>query len=50
MPPENYRPFDRGGRTASTQRLHLGSWTCVSNLLTEPPQTQPQAQAELRLC
>ncbi len=32
------------------ERLHLGSWTCVSNLLTEQPQTQLQAQEELRLC
>jgi hypothetical protein len=31
------------------ERLHMGSWTCVSNLLNEQPETQPQAQ-ELRLC
>jgi len=32
------------------QRLHMGSWTYVSNLLNEQPQTQPHAQEELRLC
>jgi hypothetical protein len=32
------------------QRLQMGSWTYVSNLLNEPPQTQPQAQEELLLC
>ena len=32
------------------QRLQMGSWTYVSNLLNEPPQTQPQAQEVLRLC
>jgi hypothetical protein len=32
------------------QRLQMGSWTCVSNLLNEQPQTQPQAQEELLLC
>ena len=32
------------------ERLHMGSWTYVSNLLNEQPQTQPQAQEELRLC
>ena len=32
------------------ERLHLGSWTCVSNLLNEQPQIQPEAQEELRLC
>ena len=32
------------------QRLHMGSWTCVSNLLNEQPQTQPQAQEVLPLC
>ena len=26
------------------QRLHMGSWTYVSNLLNEQPQTHPQAQ------
>jgi hypothetical protein len=29
------------------QRLQMGSWTYVSNLLNQPPQTQPQAQKEL---
>jgi len=32
------------------QRLHMGSWTYVSNLLNEPPQRYPQAQEVLRLC
>ena len=32
------------------QRLQRGSWTSVSNLLTEPPQTPPQAQEVLPLC
>src|SRR5664280_1198755 len=32
------------------QRLHMGSWTYVSNLLNEPPQTRPQAQEVLPLC
>ena len=32
------------------QRLQMGSWTCVSNLLNEQSQTQPQAQEELLLC
>ena len=26
------------------QRLQMGSWTYFSNLLNEPPQTQPQAE------
>jgi hypothetical protein len=32
------------------QRLHMGSWTYVSNLLNEQPQTHPQVQEVLRLC
>jgi hypothetical protein len=32
------------------QRLHMGSWTYVSNLLNEQPPTQSQAQAVLPLC
>ena len=32
------------------QRLQMGSWTYVSNLLNEPKHTQPQAQKELLLC
>ena len=32
------------------RRLHLVSWTCVSNLLNEQPQTHPQAQEVLPLC
>ena len=32
------------------QRLQRGSWTSVSNLLKEPPQTPPQAQEVLPLC
>jgi len=28
----------------------MGSWTYVSNLLNEPPQTQPEAQEMLVLC
>jgi hypothetical protein len=32
------------------QRLEMGSWTCVSNLLNEPPQRYPQAQEVLPLC
>jgi len=32
------------------QRLQMGSWTYVSNLLNEQPQTQPQTQEELLLC
>ena len=31
-------------------RLQMGSWTYVSNLLNEPPETQPQAQEVLPLC
>ena len=31
-------------------RLQMGSWTYVSNLLNEPPRTQPQAQEVLPLC
>jgi hypothetical protein len=31
------------------QRLHMGSWTYVSNLLNEQPPTQPQAQEVLPL-
>ena len=32
------------------QRLHMGSWTYVSNLLNEQAQLHPQAQKELPLC
>ena len=32
------------------QRLHMGSWTYVSNLLNQRPQTPPQAQEVLPLC
>jgi hypothetical protein len=32
------------------QRLQMGTWTYVSNLLNEPPKTQPQAQEVLPLC
>ena len=32
------------------QRLRMGSWTYVSNLLNEQPQTHPQAQEVLPLC
>ena len=32
------------------QRLHMGTWTCVSNLLNEPPPTHPAAQEMLLLC
>ena len=32
------------------QRLHMGSWTCVSNLLKELPPTPCQAQEMLPLC
>ena len=32
------------------QRLHMGSWTYVSNLLNEHPAMQPQAQEVLPLC
>ena len=31
------------------QRLHMGGWTCVSNLLNEQPQTHAQAQEVLPL-
>ena len=31
-------------------RLRMGTWTYVSNLLNEPPETQPQAQEALPLC
>ena len=31
------------------QRLQMGTWTYVSNLLNEPPETQPQAQEVLPL-
>ena len=30
--------------------LQRGTWTCVSNLLNEPPETQPPAQEVLPLC
>ena len=32
------------------QRLQMGSWTYVSNLLNETPQTQPQGQEMMLLC
>ena len=32
------------------QRLHMGTWTYVSNLLNEPPPTHPAAQEMLLLC
>jgi hypothetical protein len=32
------------------QRLQMGTWTHVSHLLNEPPETQPQAQEVLPLC
>jgi hypothetical protein len=32
------------------QRLHMGSWTYVSNLLNEQSQPQPQGQELLPLC
>jgi hypothetical protein len=32
------------------ERLHMSSWTYVSNLLNEQPQTHPQAQEKLQLC
>jgi len=32
------------------QRLHMSSWTYVSNLLNEPPKTHPEAQDVLLLC
>jgi hypothetical protein len=32
------------------QRLQMGSWTCVSNLLNESPPAHPQAQEVLPLC
>ena len=32
------------------ERLQMGTWTYVSNLLNEPPETQPQAQEVLSLC
>jgi len=32
------------------ERLHMGSWTYVSNLPHEPLQTHPQAQPMLPLC
>jgi hypothetical protein len=31
-------------------RLQMGTWTYVSNLLNEPPETHPQAQEVLPLC
>ena len=31
-------------------RLQMGTWTYVSNLLNEPPETQPQAQEVVPLC
>jgi len=31
-------------------RLQMGTWTYVSNLLNEPPETQPQPQRVLPLC
>ena len=32
------------------ERLQMGSWTYVSNLLNEQPQTAPQGQEVLALC
>jgi hypothetical protein len=32
------------------QRSYMGSWTYVSNLLNEQPQTHPQAQEALPMC
>ena len=40
----------RNGCCQRIQRLQMGSWTYVSNLLNEPPETQPQAQEVLPLC
>jgi hypothetical protein len=31
------------------ERLQMGTWTYVSNLLNEPPETLPQAQEVLPL-
>jgi len=32
------------------ERSQKGTWTYVSNLLGEPPQTEPQVQEVLPLC
>ena len=32
------------------QRLQMRTWIYVSNLLNEPPETQPEAQEVLSLC
>jgi hypothetical protein len=32
------------------QRLQMGTWTYVSNLLNEPPETQSQGQEALPFC
>jgi len=50
-----YHVMDRGDQREDilawiAQRLHMGSWTYVFNLLNEPPQTLPQAQEVLPLC
>ena len=33
-----------------TQRFQMGTWAYVSDLLNEPPETQPQAREMLPLC
>ena len=38
------------GHRRIAQRLQMGTWTYVSNLLNEPSETQPQAQEVLALC
>ena len=52
-----YHLMNRGDQCAGymslkwiAQRLQMGSWTHVSNLLNEPPQTAPEAQEVLPLC
>ena len=43
--PQRSRQAGRAGYMSLkwiAQRLQMGSWTCVSNLLNEPPQTHPQ--------
>jgi hypothetical protein len=32
------------------ERLQMGTWTYVSNLLNGPPETQPKGQEVLPLC
>jgi hypothetical protein len=50
-PGARYDGMNRGDQREDifAARLQMGTWTCVSNLPNEPPETQPQAQEVLSL-